>query len=736
MKRLADGKVEKAVKRSVKVASQDNQKERQRAKKQQELLAQRQQKREQKKRGAAPRLVVLVAFSGRASAAQAKMALVNSCVALLDGPGPVTVAPESDKRQKMTFLAVEAGSVFDVLEAALVADVLVPVVDAAEGVGPEGMRLASAIKAQGLPAVQPLLTGMARLPERDRHAAKKGLLADLQFLFPNVTRVLPMDEAQGDVGQVFRFLAQTRLCDLHFRAARSFVLAEQLEFEPDAVAAGPRGDSVVEAEPMGTLRVTGYVRGGRGLSADMLVHVPGLGDMQLERITDAADGALLHTATDARPSLQSENDADPFGGGGEQTWPTEQDVAMAEASGDESGEGGGGTTAAEAARGRRRRRRVPAGMSEYQAAWLPDSGDEMDDDEEDEGGEGDGEAMEEGMDESSGGADEVQDDPEGEAGLDLMEQDEERREKERDERLWPDEVEAPADAPARERFQKYRGLDSFRSSVWDPKENLPLDYSRIFQLERFAHFVRRQARAAEEAPVAPGRRVTLHARCSARAGRMAAAEPRPVVVGSLLRHEQRVSVLHFDVLKSAECREPVASGEELVAFFGLRRLLVTPLFSQHVSGCDKCKYERFLPAAGACMASFYGPITHAPCTVTLWRLAPAQLPVLVASGTLRAANADLLIIKKIILTAHPARVHKRTALCRGMFHFPEDVRWFKPVALWTKEGRVGHIRESNGTKGDFKAVFDGQLANSDVICMSLYKRVFPKWQFENCFAKN
>ena len=67
---------------------------------------------------------------------------------------------------------------------------------------------------------------------------------------------------------------------------------------------------------MGTLRVTGYVRGGSGLSADSLVHIPGLGDMQLDRITDAADGHVLHAATAARPSLQSENDVDPFGGGG------------------------------------------------------------------------------------------------------------------------------------------------------------------------------------------------------------------------------------------------------------------------------------------------------------------------------------------------------------------------------------------------------------------------------------
>ena len=47
------------------------------------------------------------------------------------------------------------------------------------------------------------------------------------------------------------------------------------------------------------------------------------------------------------------------------------------------------------------------------------------------------------------------------------------------------------------RFARYRGMRSFRTSPWDPYENLPKDYARIFDFEDFKRTERDVQKVAE-----------------------------------------------------------------------------------------------------------------------------------------------------------------------------------------------------------------------------------------------
>ncbi len=86
------------------------------------------------------------------------------------------------------------------------------------------------------------------------------------------------------------------------------------------------------------------------------------------------------------------------------------------------------------------------------------------------------------------------------------------------------------------------------------------------------------------------------------------------------------------------------------------------------------------------------PGTHAslhPCRSALNErrvTEPNQPQPLLAAGSLMEANPNRLLIKRIVLTGHPVHCMRRFAVVRFMFFNADDIRWFKPVEVWTKHG--------------------------------------------------
>lgn len=124
--------------------------------------------------------------------------------------------------------------------------------------------------------------------------------------------------------------------------------------------------------------------------------------------------------------------------------------------------------------------------------------------------------------------------------------------------------------------------------------------------------------------------------------------------------------------------------DALVFHVGMRRYTCQPIFSTASPGNPKQKFERFLQPARPCSASIYGPVTFPPSPllvfstgmltnsiligyqIYLWR----EDGELVATGSLHAVDPDRIIVKKIILTGRPYKVHKKSAVIRDMFYFP------------------------------------------------------------------
>jgi pre-rRNA-processing protein TSR1 len=196
---------------------------------------------------------------------------------------------------------------------------------------------------------------------------------------------------------------------------------------------------------------------------------------------------------------------------------------------------------------------------------------------------------------------------------------------------------------------------------------------------------------------------------------------------------------------NSSVEKPIKSKEEVIIQCGPRRLVVNPVYSDAGNTPNNVhKFDRYLHPGRSAIATFIGPVTWGAVPVLVFKKQAVNDPEvldsadgtvagktsngleLIATGTVVAPDHSRVVAKRAILTGHPYKIHKKVVTVRYMFFNSEDVHWFKALQLWTRRGRSGFIKESLGTHGYFKAMFDSKINPQDSVGISLYKRVFPR----------
>ncbi|MQL84100.1 hypothetical protein Taro_016588 [Colocasia esculenta] len=660
-------------------------------------------------------------------------------------------------RLRTTVLQAHHGDLLSCMEMAKVADLIAFVVSASSlcnesekgPIDSFGSECLSVLRAMGLPSTSLLIRDVPNDMKR-RQELKKVCSSFTASELPEDCKVYLADTKE-ELHKFMWLFKEQHLSAPHWRIQRPYLMSHEMDVEPDVDDSGKC-----------SLILSGYVRA-HNFSVNQLVHVSGAGDFQLSKIEvlkdpfplnekrkcdsmesdDSHAGQVIRTLfpdpMKAEPSV-AENVPDPLAG--EQTWPTEAEMAEADATSKER---------------KLKKKIVPSGTSDYQAAWI--IGDTDDDDDESESSDDEGDGMV--LDKRKNGflvlEEYAHSDPdeehsdikdfEDETETDMVMADDENwtsdqikaeilkvKQEHAEDEEFPDEVDTPIDVPARKRFAKYRGLKSFRTSSWDPKESLPQEYARIFAFDNFRRTQKSalskvldtdQGNLGESASI--GSYVRLHIKQVQKdvVSQLCNQSARlPVVASGLLQHESKMSVLHFSIKKYDSYEAPIKSKESLIFHVGFRQFVARPVFSSDNMNSDQHKMERFLHPGRFSVASVYAPISFPPLPLIVLKSREGVEPAIAAFGSLRSVDPDRIILKKIILSGYPQRVSKLKASVRFMFHNPDDVRWFKPVELWTKRGRRGRIKEPVGTHGAMKCLFNGVVQQHDTVCMSLYKRGF------------
>ncbi|KAL8703162.1 MAG: hypothetical protein Q9201_003666, partial [Fulgogasparrea decipioides] len=554
----------------------------------------------------APRVVAVVPLCEDCNAASAIQKLTQSVEddVEIHVEGPQRVMVERFK-QTILYVPVKRG-LLAVMNACRAADFVLLLLSAEKEADEEGEQVIRAIEGQGVSNVLTMVQHLDSIqPGKKQPQVVASLKSYITHFFPHQDKVFSLD-SERECGNVIRSLCTATPKGVVWRDDRSWMLVEGVQWP----------GSLDGSQDYGKVTLTGVVRG-KGLKADRLLQVGDWGHFQIERITDAT----LPKAK-KRKADEMTIDADSEGSKILGTPDEDQDDLDELAPYDENMGDVDETPLSEVPSERKGvlvddhhqildennqmplpPKKLPKGTSSYQAAWfLGDMSDSYssDDDQDtiDEEGDLDMDAPSLPQDEpiATNQPDPTEatpsEYPQSEAFRDSSPADDadqlaayrsSRKTTAAEDREFPDEIELHPSVLARERLARYRALRSLKTSPWDTsydKPHEPQDYDRLLRIPDYRAARKSAVREALVGGVPPGTRVSIHLGNIPLSLQKTYKPQEPLTAISLLRHEQKRTVIHTTITLPSSSPSPLASKSELLVQIGPRRFVINPLFSQ------------------------------------------------------------------------------------------------------------------------------------------------------------
>jgi pre-rRNA-processing protein TSR1 len=630
-------------------------------------------------------------------------------------------------KQNVRFFCPDRSNLIQVIDTAAAVDTLLFVVSAKdECIDLLGVDLLEVLRAQGMCTAIACIQDLETVKTAKQHDLRLNWLDSLTYHLASTLhpRLFSLDhfENRRESIEMLRIISQLAVYEgISWRNVHPYLVAEKVELAQTAV------------------KITGRVRGSRPFSVNQIVHIPGVGDFKLSKLTalpfkKRSNHKDMETESTSisllpDPELQEELcDLVDLNVINEENIEQMQKIVN------------------EAEAREKIMVRVPKGTSAYQARVIHEAGLDYasSESEIDVKAPLDNETLE-----SSDYSEEEEE--EELTDVDINEQEDSKREKEREEREaeealqdyaiikrrqldeaeplskeFPDAVEVPEDQPARVRFAKYRGVESLRTSEWDTSADaLPKFMENIFEFDNFKLSMKRalavDPEELENSHFRPGTLIEMELSLANFSPDSPEAQTLlqilnrpsnqvPLCIYGLLAHEQKYSILNLN-LQPRSTSVNVRSKEPVLMIYGFRRLEVSPIYSDASHGHNLHTMHRIMPTDRPCTASVLAPIAYPPTSVLFFRAKHNNEKVsLLASGSLESIKPNRIILKRITFIGYPFKIHRRTCTVRFMFFNPADVNWFRPVELVTsRQFRRGHIKESLGTHGYMKCIFDKQI---------------------------